>query len=272
MSIDTDIISTILIECADAYVLPRFRNLQEGEVRAKTSPSDLVTQADIDVENHLRRVLPGLLPGSVVMGEEGVSSGEVSVDVLKDESRPVWVVDPVDGTNNFASGRREFCVMLALQQNGMTTHSWIYDVLGKEMFVAELGAGAKVNGKPISVSGAKPPLPVHGFLSSRDHLKFFEDFSEGRDGVRLKRSLFCAGHEYMAVAQGSSHFSVFSHLRPWDHLAGILLVHEAGGTTAKFNKQAYQASKLDKSDKGLVVASSQPVWDRIFDLFLKNDL
>lgn len=269
MSVNPGKVSEIIVECAERYVLPRFRNLQKEDIRAKTGPNDLVTQADLDVEEHLKRVLPGLIPGSVVLGEEGVSKGEASLEILNDGSRAVWVVDPVDGTNNFAGGRREFAVMLALVQDGAATHAWIYDVLGQEMFVAVKGAGAQVNGQPLRVAQDRLPEPVNGFLNARFFPpKFYEDFDEEAHGARVRRPLFCAGHEYMAVARGEAHFVVFSRMKPWDHVPGILLVQEAGGYASKWDGSAYKPT--DNRD-GLIAASSPDISEKVLKLFIKNN-
>jgi len=97
-------IATIMQEVAQARILPRFQQLSEGEISTKSGPGDLVTIADIEAEEDLTRILKDLLPGSLVIGEEAVSKEEISMGLLATESDPIWVVDPVDGTNNFAGG------------------------------------------------------------------------------------------------------------------------------------------------------------------------
>jgi fructose-1,6-bisphosphatase/inositol monophosphatase family enzyme len=100
MSVDHHKVSEIIVECAEKYILPRYKTLAQHEISAKTSPRDLVTQADLDVEEHLTRVLPDLLPGSVVIGEEAASKNPALLDQLDDKSLKIWIVDPVDGTHN----------------------------------------------------------------------------------------------------------------------------------------------------------------------------
>ena len=158
MSVDSQKVSEIIVECADKYILPRYKALAQHEISAKTSPRDLVTQADLDVEEHLTRVLPDLLPGSVVIGEEAASKNPALLDQLDDKSLKIWIVDPVDGTHNFVHSKREFGVMLALIENGEARQGWIYDVLGKEMTVAERGGGAFVGSQKFSILN---PIPSY---------------------------------------------------------------------------------------------------------------
>jgi fructose-1,6-bisphosphatase/inositol monophosphatase family enzyme len=273
VNINASIISDVLVECAKVYVLPRFRNLREQDIRTKTGPGDLVTQADMDVEEHLRRVLPSFLPDSVVMGEEGVSSGEISLDILGDHSRPVWVVDPVDGTHNFVSGRREFCVMLALVQGGVATHSWIYDVLGEVVYTAVQGQGAFAGKRRLAmrVSGGDVTTQRtdQGFVNTRFFPpEFFVNFDENMYGLRLRKPLFCAGHEYIALVNGEADFTLFSRTKPWDHVPGALLVQEAGGYVSRWDGSAYGP---EHNEGGIVAARTPDLAERVLNLITKKD-
>ena len=113
-NIDPHKISALLKQASQEFILPRYQSLKGDEIATKTGPRDLVTAADIEAEKFLTRVLPDLLPGSIVVGEEGVSNGTASLASLKTHSGPIWVVDPVDGTFNFANGTEHFGIMVAL--------------------------------------------------------------------------------------------------------------------------------------------------------------
>jgi fructose-1,6-bisphosphatase/inositol monophosphatase family enzyme len=268
---DADKVSKILIESAERFIIPRFRMLEQGQVSTKTGPNDLVTQADLDVEAHLEAILPGLLPGSVVVGEEGVSQGTASLDILHTDSA-IWVVDPVDGTHNFVHGRPEFSVMLALVQNGQTKMGWIYDVLKKEMTVAEQGGGACLNGLRLKVSSETEVPDINGYLAPWLFRK------EYRDKVKdAMKSLNCswlrsASHEYLNIAKGAAEFSVSSRLKPWDHLAGSLIVTEAGGYVRTWKGEDYGPRYQQGIDDGLLVASDKKVWDIIFNQIINKIL
>jgi fructose-1,6-bisphosphatase/inositol monophosphatase family enzyme len=266
--LDTDKVSAIIRECAERYILPRYKLLEEHQVMTKSGPRDLVTQADIDVEEHLKHVLPSLLPGSIVVGEEGVSSRLISLDLLKDDTRPVWVVDPVDGTHNFVHHKREFGVMLACIINGRVEHGWIYDVLGPEMLVAERGAGAFTGDERLQVN------PMHALSSMEGHLNPGYFPKEYKDHINRARGLFkfcqtlnCAAHEYMRIAKGEAQFSIYSRMKPWDHLPGALIVEEAGGYVARWDREPYAAKD---SHIGLIIAASREDWDMVYDVFLKD--
>lgn len=267
--INPDTVSDLIRECVDAHILPRYQALGDDDVSTKTGPADLVTQADIDAEKHLERVLPDLLPGSIVMGEEGVSRGDVSIDVLKDISRPVWVVDPVDGTYNFVHGRPGFGTMVSLVVAGEIVGGWIYEILGDRMLVAERGAGARLNDTVLCVSD-----DVLDFSAMRGHmsLKFFPE--PYRSVLKEKSAAFqsvdpiCCASEYLNLATGAAQFSLYSRLKPWDHFAGVLIVQEAGGVVAKWNGEAFTSQDYGI---GLLSANSQAHWDAVRGFLVDDD-
>jgi len=264
--INPDKVSDIIRETSDRFILPRYNALKKGEISTKTGPNDLVTQADIDVEEHLKRTLPDLLPGSVVIGEEGVSNGDASLNSLHDASRPVWIVDPVDGTFNFVHGKREFGVMLGLIIDGVTHYGWIYDVLGEAMSVAEKGAGAFCEGVRLEVGLADTVSDMQGHVNP----KYFPEqyrphIAEKRDEFMAVSSIGCAAHEYLRIAKGEAHFSVYSRLKPWDHIPGALIVSEAGGIVSRWDGQGYKPQDFDK---GIIAAASDRNWKDVHSVFL----
>lgn len=267
MVIDPNRISEILRECAEAYILPRYKALKSHEVSSKSGPGDLVTQADLDVEAHLERVLPEILPGSIVVGEEGVSQGTASLAALEQTERPVWVVDPVDGTYNFVHGRPGFGIMLACVINGETQLGWIYEILGKNMLVAEKGGGAVCNGMAIRVDRDTDIPEMTGHMS----LRFFPETARAplKMCAAQVRSIapICCASEYMRIATGESHFSLYSRLQPWDHLAGALIAGEAGAHVAKWDGMAFHPSEYGV---GLLVAPDEEKWKKLHGIFIKG--
>ena len=263
-------IADILAECAQNYILPRYQALEDHEISTKTGPRDLVTQADIDVEAHLERVLPDLLPGSVVAGEEGISRGDVPIEILDDNAQKIWVVDPVDGTHNFVHHKREFGIMLALVINGQTEASWIYDVLGETCAITEKGSGAYFGDVRLNVSDEVDPANISGHINPRYFPEQFRDelMSAGESFAKCQR-LHCAAHEYLRIAKGEAHFSVYSKLKPWDHLAGALMVEEAGGFIQTWDRKTYTAAIRDK---GIIASNNQEIWDAVYDAFLRKFL
>ena len=123
--------------------MPRFRTLTANQIQSKSHPKDLVTIADIETEAWLTPRLQNLLPGSFVLGEEAHARGDVSHTVLAQEA-PVWLIDPVDGTYNFAHGNNRFCSMVSLVKNCHVLAGWIYFPVDGRLYWAGKDAGAHV--------------------------------------------------------------------------------------------------------------------------------
>ncbi|MBU0723503.1 MAG: inositol monophosphatase [Alphaproteobacteria bacterium] len=266
MLIDTDRVSELLRETAETIILPRFRRLEEGDTQEK-GPGDLVTVADLESEKFLTPALSRLLPGSHVVGEEAASASPHLLDLLRGDD-PVWIIDPVDGTANFAEGSEMFAVMVALARRGEILAGWIYDPIRDRMAVAEAGEGAYLDDRRMSVSRPQPLADMIGTLS----LKFVP--TEERPEIRaraqnLRRffSLGCAGHEYLQLTEGRTHFSVYRRIMPWDHAAGWLLHKEAGGVGAFADGTPY-APTIHAGP--LIMASDPASWDALRDLLFPN--
>ena len=143
-SFNVDRISDLLREVAAEIVLPRFRALESVEIESKPTsldPHDIVTVVDREVEEWMTGALRGLDSSVPVIGEEGVYADPTLLRTV-DSSEPFWLLDPIDGTKNFARGEDAFGIMLARVARGETLASWIYLPAFDEMFVAEAGSGA----------------------------------------------------------------------------------------------------------------------------------
>jgi myo-inositol-1(or 4)-monophosphatase len=200
---------------------------------------DLVTVADRAAEKLIRSRLADTFPDHGVYGEEGTR------ERLEGEFR--WYVDPLDGTTNFAHGFPQFCVSLGLERRGAGIKpeddgdliaGLIYDPLRDELFTAEHGRGAALNGKPIHVSriaALAESLLATGFPSRKRHaspnIHFYHEFTMRSHGVRRAGS---AALDLAYVACGRMDAFWEFNLNPWDTAAGILLVEEAGGRVTGF--------------------------------------
>ncbi len=196
-------------------------------VEAKNGPQDWVSIADHAVERHIREALARRFPGDAMLGEE---AGGALADRL-------WVVDPIDGTLNFVHGMRYWCVSIAFVEHGVRRAAAIYDPSQDELFAAAAGAGARCNGAPIRVSGCASldrALLSLGYVHRHDldaHL-------------RLRRALLSAGAAVKDPGAGAlmlahvaaGRFDGFyePHMHPWDALAGLLLIEEAGGRVGPY--------------------------------------
>ncbi|MFJ3337011.1 inositol monophosphatase family protein [Streptomyces sp. NPDC086766] len=217
-------------KAAAAEILPRFRRLAEHEVERKSGPHDLVTDADRLAELYLTGVLGDLLPGSVVVGEEAVHADPDSYEALQGD-RPVWIVDPVDGTRQFVHGDPGFCTLVALARRGVVLASWTYAPVPDQLATAVRGQGAFLDGERLR---AGAPEAGRDLRVATSHPDFTTDAQKRAllglwaDGVAA-RPCGSAGLEYLAVARGELDATAFSWEAAWDHAAGLLLVEEAGG-------------------------------------------
>ena len=195
----------------------------------KKGAIDLVTEIDIAIERAFRKIVAERFPDHVVLGEEFEQSGE------RDRvPRYCWVFDPVDGTTNYAHGLPIFCSSLALEIDGQAVVGAIYDPNRRELFTAQRGAGAWLNGVPMKVSTSGTlidSLLVTGFPYSvqQDAAELVGLFGEFLGKARAVRRLGSAALDLCYVAAGRLDGFWEQKLNPWDMAAGALLVEEAGG-------------------------------------------
>ena len=221
-------------DVARAEIMPRFRALSPGDVETKTGPEDLVTVADTAAEDALTRRLAEILPGVAVVGEEAVESDPTILDQLA-RPDPCLVIDPIDGTWNFAHGLAVFGVIVALREAGKTVMGLLYDPVCDDWMIARQGQGAhfvRADGSRVALStrAAREPGMETGYLS----LGLFvhrrqEALAPLLPAFSRVQSLRCSLHEYRTLAAGHVDWLVAAGSKPWDHLAGQLVVEEAGG-------------------------------------------
>jgi fructose-1,6-bisphosphatase/inositol monophosphatase family enzyme len=215
----------------DQVVVPRFRSLGAGQVSMK-GPMDPVTVADQEAEQLLAEALTAFLPGSVVVGEEAVSDDPAVLDAL-DGDRPVWIIDPIDGTRNFVAESARFSTLVALAQGGELLASWTHAPILGLTGTALAGHGAWVNGAPVSTSAAAGRA-LKGMDVATSHPVWWpahygravDALREGGVEVVYYDS---AGLEYLDVAAGKRTAMILTWEYCWDHAAGLLMVAEAGG-------------------------------------------
>ncbi len=230
---DFDAVSAIIRDVTEREILPRFRHLAKGDIREK-NPGDLVTVADIESEKRLTAELTALLPGSTVVGEEGCETDPGLLDALAGDG-PVWIVDPVDGTANFAAGKPCFAVIVAYVAHGETVAGWIHDPLADETIVAAVGEGAWIGETRLQVPQGLAIPDMTGSAPKRVRARVAAR-GTGRNGTPVPGELLqyrCTGREYMDLARGKLHFCRYGlRVKPWDHAAGLLIHAEAGGFSA----------------------------------------
>ncbi|BBK31958.1 fructose-1,6-bisphosphatase/inositol monophosphatase family enzyme [Stella humosa] len=259
MKVDVPAVAGIIAAVAAEEIVPRFRRLATGDIREK-KPGDLVTVADEATEHALDRRFRDLMPGSVVVGEEAVAK-DAGILARIEEEAPAWIIDPVDGTANFAAGLPLFAVMVSLAWKGQAIAAWIHDPLTGVMVTAERGEGAWMAGQRLKVAASNDVASMSGAVSFRYGKRPLIRKIAGRtERVGSVFQLRCAGQEYLALTRAQSHFSLYHRLMPWDHAAGQLIHTEAGGVSARLDGSAYRPSHLDG---GLLLAPDQASWDAI---------
>lgn len=235
-----DEVAAAIREAANAEIVPRFRRLADSDVEEK-SPGEIVTAADRACEAALTRRLASIADVPVI-GEEAVAADPTRLDLLGPETS-CWLVDPLDGTANFAAGSPDHAVMVAYLHHGVTTASWIWQPATEQMYIAERGAGATVNDKPIAHrpatddSRALVGVIKDRFLpdNTRHHVhRQAEGLGPVHPGVN------CAGIEYPDLVTGRTNYILYWRTLPWDHAPGVLLATETGCAAIRPDASPYR--------------------------------
>jgi len=209
---------------------------------------DLVTEVDTEAERVIREELLGTFPTHGMLAEEG---GE-----LGGEENARWIVDPLDGTTNYAHGLSIFCVSIALERAGEVVLGVVHDPMGEETFVAERGRGATLNGEPIRVSSTDEPiraLIATGFPYDRAELpEALELFGRLAASTRGMRRLGSAALDLCYVAAGRLDGYYERGIWPWDLAAGSVIVEEAGGRLTN-----YRGDVLDLAGREIMASNGR---------------
>lgn len=252
-------VHALMQRASEQAILPHYQSLAAHEVNAKAA-DDVVTIADHEAEAILADGLARLLPEAAIVGEEACHADPTLMDRLGDAL--CWIVDPLDGTNNFAVGKPPFGVLVALAEHGETIGGWIYDCLTGRFCHAQLGKGAYVDGERIfaRTSGQQPPIAAISLVFAdpdrREALK--TGIAPHYTCVNIPR---CAAEQWPRLALGVNDVSIFERTLAWDHAAGVLLLNEAGGKAARSDGRTYRVD--EHLLPGLIGASSPALWDQL---------
>ncbi len=229
-------------------------------VEYKTNEANIVTDIDKASEKHIKEFIRKKYPSHSILAEEG---GET-----KNNPEYLWVVDPIDGTTNFAHGLPIFSVSIGLQKNGETIAGVVYDVMQDVTYSAEKGGGAFANSKKINVSTndkLSRSVLVTGFPYniSDNPGNALEKFSELTKASRGIRRLGSAAIDLCYVAKGVFDGFWEVYLHPWDICAGKLIVEEAGGLVTGF-----KGEEIDIYTKQ-ILATNGPIHERMKEFLSK---
>ncbi len=251
---------------SERVILPKFRHLAASDIIEK-SPGDLVTIADKESEAMLRDALSALLPEAAFVGEEAAAADP---DILNSLHAPLcWIVDPIDGTHNYAHGQPPFGIIIALCVQGETVAGWLYDPLARRLCHAWQGGGAFVGDEMVYARPTDRGLPVAAisqmFLDDRQRTILKEAVAPHYHCVDIPR---CAAEQYPRLVLGQNDISLFERVLPWDHAAGILFLNEAGGMAARPDGRTYAPTQ---TERGLIGAASPRLYEQMATLLAKTD-
>lgn len=250
-------VEALMRDAAERAILPRYQALAADQIIAK-AVDDVVTVADTEAEAILTEGLARILPEATIVGEEAYFADPSLQDRLGDAL--CWIVDPLDGTNNFAYGKPPFGVLVALAENGETVGGWILDVLSGRFCHAVRGKGAFVDGERIQArtSGQEPPIAAISvvFADPARRAGLLEEIAPHYTCVDIPR---CAAEQWPRLALGINDVSIFERTLAWDHAAGVLLLNEAGGKAARPDGRPFRVD--EHLMPGLLGASSPALWD-----------
>lgn len=254
---------------ARAEIMPRFRNLAQGDITTKSGPHDLVTEADHQAEAMIARGLQRMFPHALIIGEEAVAA-KPSLRESVSAAELAIIIDPVDGTWNFAHGLPLFGVIIAVTRFGRPVLGLLYDPVADDWIIADEATPTRLG----AALGAERPAKVSsgGELSDLQGYMHFSLMTQDQQELlapllpELARvtALRCSCHEYRVLAQGAVDFVMSSMLNPWDHAAGVVACQQAGGIAMMLDGRTYNT---EITEGVLLCAANQDTWTRLRDHF-----
>ncbi|GKX35982.1 MAG: inositol monophosphatase [Rhizobiaceae bacterium MnEN-MB40S] len=259
---DIDALDGILRRAAEEQIAPRFRRLEDNQVQEKKSALDLVTEADVAAEHAIEAALREAYPEAIVVGEEAAAKDPAIIGALHG-AELAFVIDPIDGTFNFASDMPLFGVMLAVVVKGECVAGVIHYPVSGESLMGLRGAGSRLVDEHLVSRPARvaEPVPLSDMIGNI-FWSYMEEPRRSRVAANMAKiamtfQLRCSAWEYRVVATGKAHFIGGQQLMPWDHLAGVLIHQEAGGYSARLDGSPYLPGM---TDGGLITAPDRETW------------
>ncbi|MES2300485.1 MAG: inositol monophosphatase family protein [Pseudomonadota bacterium] len=252
-------VAALMRDTAQRTLLKHYQHLTAGDVVSKAA-NDVVTIADTESEAMLAEGLAKILPEAAIVGEEAAHADPAIFERLSD--RLCWIIDPLDGTNNYAEGKPPFGILLALAEAGETVAGWIYDPLSGRLCTAHRGNGAWLNGERFTArpSGETPPIAAISlvFAEKERRAALLEHIAPHYTLVDIPR---CAAEQYPRIGLGTNDVSLFERTLAWDHAAGVLFLNESGGKAARADGSPYRVDR--HLEPGLIGAASPALFDQM---------
>ncbi|MBC1902240.1 inositol monophosphatase family protein [Listeria innocua] len=250
-----DYLARLWIMEAAAKIKQSFKETLDIDI--KSGRNDLVTNMDKETEAFFVKQIKDHFPNHRLFGEEGMS------DDVTDLNGIVWILDPIDGTLNFVEQQRDFAISLAIYQDGVGHLAYIYDVARDELYFAEKGKGATVNGKQIPKIDKDMDLQDALLIANLSVTRKFPTMWEAVKASRGLRLHGAASLEYMDVATGRAGAYLSANLAPWDIAAGKIIVEELGGIVTRID-----GSKINMLEKGSSIVAAPKIHQTLLDNYL----
>lgn len=211
------------VRAAGKIILKASERLDLVTIQVKNN-FDMVTNVDHEAEQKIIQVIRKAYPDHAILAEESGATGEHDI---------TWIIDPLDGTTNFAHGFPHYCISIGIRVKQRLEHGVIYDPLRDELFVASKGRGAQLNGRKIR---CRPQVDLAGVFLGMSHMDCASSIFQGKtlpiSGLRRSGS---AALDMAYVAAGRLDAFLAQHLQVWDSAAGIVLIQEAGALVSDFS-------------------------------------
>lgn len=255
-------------DAAREEIMPRFRNLQPEAIQVKSRADDLVTEADLRTEIRLRDIFTREIPGALVVGEEAVAA-DPSLRARIAEAELALIIDPVDGTWNFARGLAAFGVIVSATRFGTPVFGLHYDPVMDDWMIADEArptAHVFADGRELALAtspGARPEDAAGYMHFALMPPEMRTALAPALPRIRRSDALRCSCHEYRMLASGAVDFCLSPMLNPWDHAAGVLLCQRAGGVARMMDGRDYNT----RITSGLLLsAATEETWTGLRDL------
>lgn len=250
-------VAALMRETAEKTLLKHYQRLGSDAVTNKAA-DDVVTIADTESEIMLAEGLAKILPEAAIVGEEAAHADPAIFERLSDSL--CWIIDPLDGTNNYAVGKPPFGILIALAEKGEAVAGWIYDPLTGRLCTAHRGQGAWIDGERLTArtSGGEKPIAAISlvFVDKSKRAALMEHIAPHYTLVDIPR---CAAEQYPRIGLGQNDVSLFERTYAWDHAAGVLFLNEAGGKAARPDGSPYRVDR--HLEPGLIGAASPALFD-----------
>jgi len=257
-----DEVAALMRGVAATVVMPRFRTLADHEI-AEKSPGEIVTVADREAERLLYEGLEMLGIPARIVGEETAANQPELLDGIGEGL--VWLIDPLDGTANFAAGHAPFGMMVALVEDGVPIAGWILDPVSGRLCHAERGAGATCDDVPVRsrpTGNARPIAALGTHFMTPERAAHIHALADQRlERVPVPR---CAAESYPRLVVGQNDLAFFQRTLPWDHAAGALFLNEAGGVITDWTGTPYRVGQ----GLGILAAADERLWAEGAELLL----